>query len=190
MFILKKKYFLIIESIKDIDLRNIKKHNKFIIIYRNGKNDENPQQLLKFRNRCKLKNIKFFVANNVKLGTFLKSDGIYISSYNKDLKSLNLKKSKFDLIGSAHNHKEIFMKKKQGCSLILLSKLFFVDYKKKEKFLGVIKFNKYLSLYNMRIVPLGGIKVSNLNKLKNINSDGFAVLSEVKKKPAIIDRLF
>ena len=82
------------------------------------------------------------------------------------------------------------MKKKQGCSLILLSKLFFVDYKKKEKFLGVIKFNKYLSLYNMRIVPLGGIKVSNLNKLKNINSDGFAVLSEVKKKPAIFDRLF
>ena len=38
MFILKKKYFLIIESIKDLDLKNIKKHNKFNIIYRNKKN--------------------------------------------------------------------------------------------------------------------------------------------------------
>ena len=37
MFILKKKYFLIIESIKDIDLKNIKKRNKFVIIYRNKK---------------------------------------------------------------------------------------------------------------------------------------------------------
>ena len=37
MFILKKKYFLIIESIKDINLKNIKKRNKFIIIYRNLK---------------------------------------------------------------------------------------------------------------------------------------------------------
>ena len=37
MFILKKKYFLIIENIKDIDLKNIKIRNKFSIIYRNKK---------------------------------------------------------------------------------------------------------------------------------------------------------
>ncbi len=41
MFAFKKKYFLIIESIKDIDLRDIKKNNKLIIIYRNyNKNDD------------------------------------------------------------------------------------------------------------------------------------------------------
>ena len=32
MFILKTKYFLIIENIKEIDLSKIKKHDKFIII--------------------------------------------------------------------------------------------------------------------------------------------------------------
>ena len=41
MFIVKKKYFLIIENIKDIDLKNIKIRNKFSIIYRNKKNNEN-----------------------------------------------------------------------------------------------------------------------------------------------------
>ena len=40
MFAFKKKYFLIIENIKDIDLKNIKKRNKFIIIYRNNKKIE------------------------------------------------------------------------------------------------------------------------------------------------------
>ena len=35
MFAFKNKYFLIIESIKDINLRNIKLINKYTIIYRN-----------------------------------------------------------------------------------------------------------------------------------------------------------
>jgi hypothetical protein len=35
MFTHKKKYFLLIESIKDINLKNIKIRNKFSIIYRN-----------------------------------------------------------------------------------------------------------------------------------------------------------
>ena len=49
MFIFKKKYYLIIESIKDINLKNIKKRNKFTIIYRNQKNLEKKEDLLKFR---------------------------------------------------------------------------------------------------------------------------------------------
>ena len=36
MFIFKKKYFFIIESIKDIDLKNIKNFGKYSIIYRNN----------------------------------------------------------------------------------------------------------------------------------------------------------
>ena len=48
MFALKKKYFLIIESIKDIDVENIKKREKFSIIYRT-KNVEILQNLLAFR---------------------------------------------------------------------------------------------------------------------------------------------
>ena len=34
------KYFSIIESIKDIDLKNIKKRDKFSIIYRNNNKTE------------------------------------------------------------------------------------------------------------------------------------------------------
>ena len=41
MFIIKNKYFLIIENIKDINLKNIKIRNKFFIIYRNNKNIDN-----------------------------------------------------------------------------------------------------------------------------------------------------
>ena len=87
-----KKIFLIIESIKDINLRNIKKRNKFVIIYRNLTKVENIDDLIKFRRLCKSKNIEFFVTNNFRLAIDLKSDGLYLSSRIKDFKTLRFKK--------------------------------------------------------------------------------------------------
>ena len=82
------------------------------------------------------------------------------------------------------------MKIKQGCRIILFSKLFLVNYDKKSKFIGVVKFNNLLK-NNKNLIPLGGINQNNLNSLKTINSKGFALMSEIKKKPAnIINRLF
>ena len=136
MFILKNKYFLIIESIRDIDLKNIKKRNKFFIIYRDKNKIDKLHDLLNFRQKCRAKAIKFFVSNDINLAILLKSDGIYLSSYNKNLKFLNYKKLNFNIIGSAHNFREILFKVKQGCEVILLSKLFLVDYDKNSPFLG------------------------------------------------------
>ena len=188
MFINKKKYFLIIQNIKDINLNNIKKNNKFIIILRNQKPNESVDSLIKFRKECKIKGIEFFVTNNLRLAILLRSDGIYISSYNKSFKQLNLKKMNKKILGSAHNFKEINEKRKQGCSYVILSKLFSVDYAPSEKFYGVVRFNLIGNQKNL--IPLGGIKLINLNKTKLLNSEGIAIMSEIKKKPAISSRLF
>ena len=190
MFIVKKKYYLIIESIKDINLDKIKKLQKFSIIYRNPDKFEKKSELLKFRKKCKLKSIDFYVANNLRLATNLCSDGIYLSSHNKSFKALSQKKSNFHIIGSAHSQKEIYNKIKQGCEMIIFSKLFSVSYDKNATFLGVIKFNNYLKI-NKNLIPLGGINLKNLNNLNLIKCNGFALMSEIKKKPAnIINRLF
>ena len=190
MFAYKKKYYLIVENIKDFDFKRIKKLNKFIIIYRRNKKVDNFGVIKKFRNYCKLKHIKFFIANDIRLASTTNADGLYISASNRDFKFLHLKKSSFQIIGSAHNFKEINQKRIQGCSTILLSKLFKVNYDKSNSFLGIVKFNNYL-LFSNKLIHLGGIKSSNLNSLKNIKCEGFAILSELKKKPAkIISRLF
>ena len=190
MFIIKNKYFLIIENIKDINLKNIKIRNKFFIIYRNNKNIDSLSDLFRFRRICKSKAIKFYMANDIKLAILLNSDGIYLSSYNKGLKFLNYRKLNFEIIGSAHNLKEISDKIRQGCSSILLSKLFLVDYNKESQYLGILKFNSF-SKISKKLIPLGGIKSHNLNHLRNVSCEGFALMSEIKKKPAnIINRLF
>ena len=185
MFIIKNKYFLLIESIKEIDLKNIKVRDKYSIIYRDNKKIDEINDLLNVRQKGKKKAINLFVANNIKLALSLNSNGIYISSHNKDLKYLNFKRKNFKIIGSAHNFKEVSLKIRQGCSTILLSKLFMVNYDNKAPYLGVVKFNSFSKISN-KILPLGGISDHNLNKMKNVFGDGFALLSEVKKKPAKI----
>ena len=190
MFIVKNKYYFLIESTKDINLRNIKRLNKYTIIYRNFKNTEKKEDLLKFRKNCKAKAIDFYVANNINLALNLGSDGIYLSSYNKSFRALSLKRQNFHIIGSAHTYKEINEKINQGCEKILLSKLFSVEYNKSAPHLGIIKFNNYLNL-KKNLIPLGGINLNNLNNLNQIKCEGLALVSEIKKKPAkIINRLF
>ena len=191
MFTLKNKYFLIIESIKDIDLSNIKIFGKFIIIYRNKCKPENLNQILRFRRYCKMKKFDFYISNDLKLMNTLKADGLYISAHNKELNLIKLRNTNYNLIGSAHNNKEINLKVMQGCSHIIFSRLFKTFYKNKKGSLGIIKFNLLKLCRKENLVPLGGIRLSNLNKLNIVKCNSFAVLSEIKKKPAnIINRLF
>ena len=101
MYAFKKKYYFLIQSIKDIDLSIIKKYKKIIIIYRNFGVKDNISEILKFRMKCKLRLIKFFIANNIYLANLIKADGIYISAHNRSLKFLNYKKSNFEIIRSS-----------------------------------------------------------------------------------------
>ena len=189
MFIVKKKYYFIIENIRDINLKNIKNSSKFCIIYRPKVKIKNIDELMRFRNNCKRRNIDFYVSNNIKLSNLLKSDGIYISAHNTNLKIANLRHSNFKIIGSAHNIKEIKIKKLQGCSSIVFSRLFKTSYKYKKGFLGVLKFNLFKLSRKEDLIPLGGIKSSNFNKLNTVKCESIAIFSEIKKRPATFSKL-
>ena len=190
MFIFKNRYYFIIENTRDIDLINIKKTNKFNIIYRIKNKDESIKNLFCFRKHCKRKNINFFISNDINLTLKLKADGLYISAHNTNLNLSKIKNLNLKIIGSAHNINEINTKIKQGCSEIIFSRLFETTYKYKKGYLGVIRFNLLNMRRNECLAPLGGITSLNLNKLKMIKSSSIVLLSEVKKKPAIISRLF
>jgi len=191
MFALKKNYYLIIQSIKDIDLSNIKKRYKFTIIYRNNSKIEKITDLINFRRFCKKKGINFFVANNFKLAIKLKADGFYISANNLSYKKPYLFNYNFKIIGSAHNIHELNIKKVQGCTEFVFSRIFKTNYDYKKGYLGILKFNNLTNLTKNDLIALGGIRFSNLNKMKFVKCKAFAISTEVKKKPAkIINRLF
>ena len=69
----------------------------------------------------------------------LNLDGIYIPAFDKSIiinKSIH--KKKFEVLGSAHNLKEVKIKEKQGCTTIFLSPIFKVN--KSNYYLDVVIF--------------------------------------------------
>ena len=91
----------------------------------------------------------------------------------------NLSKKNFELIGSAHNIKEILIKEKQGCEEIFISSIF--QNQKSKNFLGITKFNLLASKTKLKIIALGGINEKNYKKLKSTKSVGFASINWAKK---------
>ena len=166
------KYYFI----SKFDTNNINKQDKqTIIIYRNYTTyTADEKLLLKIKKYCKKKTIKFYLSNNVKLAIKLNLDGAYIPSFNKKLDHLSYSlKKKFEIIGSAHNLKEIRLKEKQKVKKIFLSSLF----KKNKNFLGINKFRLLSKHTKKEIVVLGGISYKNKKKLSLINQKDFAGIS-------------
>ena len=169
---MKNKYYFI----NKFDTNNIDNQNKdTIIIYRDyTANKISEKQILKIKEYCRKKTIKFYLSNNIRLAIKLKLDGAYIPAFNKSMKHLSYSlKKDFVIIGSAHNLKEIKTKEKQKVKKIFLSSLF----KRNKNYLGINKFKLLSNLSTKKIVALGGVSSKNLKKLKLLNCFGFAGIS-------------
>jgi thiamine-phosphate pyrophosphorylase len=162
------KYYFI----NKFDTNNINNQDKqTVIIYRNYSSNIKEDLILKIKNYCKKKKIKFYLSNNIKLATKLDLDGAYIPSFNKNTNHLAYSyKKNFTIIGSAHNLKEIRIKERQGVKKIFISSLF----KKNKNFLGVNKFKILSNLTRINVVALGGVSKSNLKKLSFLDHSDFA----------------
>jgi len=167
-----RKYYFI----NKFETKNIDKLDKeTAVIYRNYKSKIlDKETILKLKKFCKKKRIKFYLSNDVKLAIQLDLDGAYIPSFNKSTKHLAFSfKKKFNLIGSAHNIKEIKIKERQLVNKIFLSSIF----KNNNNYLGINKFKLVSSLTKKTIVALGGISKKNINKLKLLKSSELAGIS-------------
>ena len=167
-----RKYYFI----NKFDTNNIDKQDKqTTIIYRNYSTKSFDETfLLKIKKYCEKKSIKFYLSNNIKLAIKLDLDGAYIPAFNKSLKHLAYSyKKNFEIVGSAHNLKEVKIKESQNVTKIFLSSLF----KKNKNFLGINKFKLLSKLTKRDIVILGGISKKNKKKLSLLEHSDFAGIS-------------
>jgi len=175
------KFFIFLDKYNNEIFKN--KNINIGVIYRNYKDRNRENQLIKIARACKQNRYQLFVSNDLKLAHKVKADGIYIPSFNKTKNFSNLEKKNITIIGSAHNQKEIYKKISQNCETIFLSPLFNV--KKSKTFLGLHKFN-YLTFANkIKIIPLGGISKNNIRKLKILSVEGFGGITIFKKKTGL-----
>ena len=134
---------------------------------------------------CKKKKYKLFIIDNFKLSVQIKAHGVYLSANNKNPINLKFYKKNFEVIGSAHNQKEYFFKKKQNCSKIFLSPIFYNKKYSINKILKISRFNLISKNWKEIVLALGGINKKNLNNLGMLKYRGFAFYSflETIKNP-------
>ena len=155
----------------------IKLNKNINLIYRNYKNKININELIELKNFCKKNKYKIYLSNNYKLAIKLKLNGVYIPSFNRDFIKIIQQNKNFDILGSAHNLKEVRIKEKQRVKYLFLSPLF----KKNNKSLGIYKFMNLSKNTKLEIVALGGINSENIKLLKLIKLKNISLISYIKK---------
>jgi len=78
------KIFCFINNYKENYIKRLPKN--IAIIYRNYTKILNKNEIKKINNLCKKTKRKFFLANDIKIALQLDLDGVYIPSFNKELK--------------------------------------------------------------------------------------------------------
>ena len=157
-------YYIFIEELNEkikkniINLKKRKLRLKIIIL------DKNP---LIISNFAKKNSISFFVKDNIKLAKLVNAQGIFLTNKNKILRNNIKATTKLEVIGSAHNQYEYYIKEKQNCSTIMLSPIFYNTKYSPNKILFVPRFNLITLNWKRNITALGGINFKNL-KLVNL----------------------
>ena len=168
-----------INNYKKGEIENL--DNKINIIYRDYNKQIRENDIKNIRDECKKTGKKLYISNNFRIAKKLKLDGIYIPSFNNSLKLIN--SDNLDIIGSAHNLKEIRIKEKQGVRCIFLSPIF--KNNKKINYLGIYRFNYLSKLTDRKIIALGGINEINIRKLRFLKCNGYASITYLKNKKKI-----
>ena len=192
------RQFLIINKLNNEIKENIKKFiNINIIIYNLDDETGNESKISKSNtveivNFCKKNKIPFYITDNIKLALQTKANGIFLSSRNKKIIP-KISKKNFEIVGSVHNQIEYYFKKKQSCTLVILSPLFFNKKYKDNQILGPIKFNLISNFWNSKICALSGISKKKLNKIKLTRATSIAFVSlileaQIKKPVYFISR--
>jgi len=174
----KLDYYIFIEELNEIIVRNLiklkQKKIKIHIIY----TKKNYLIISKFSKKNK---IPLYFINNLRLAIQYKAEGVFLTSSNKSLKSNIKQATKLEVIGSAHNQFEYSIKKRQQCSTIMLSPIFYNIKYSPNKILSPIKFNLIALNWNIKVCALGGINNKNIKLINLTKSKSIGVKSLVLK---------
>ena len=171
------KKFYFINSFNENIINNL--DNNTGVIYRNYTKKLDIKEIIKIKELCLKKKVRFYLSNNFKIALKLRLDGAYLPSFNKNYRHLSYKiRHSFLILGSAHNINEIRIKEVQRVNFIFISSIF----KKNKNYLGIHRFRKIRKLTKKNVIALGGISQKNIKKIRLLDCNGLSGISYFEKK--------
>ena len=109
----------------------------------------------------------------------LNLDGVYLPSFNKSIRHNCFQfRKNFEILGSAHNLREINIKISQNVNKIFIAPVF----KKKKSELGIYGFLKIKKIIDKKLIILGGVTKENIKMISFLNAEGYAAINYFQKK--------
>ena len=167
-------YYIFVEELSEKTIKNIISLKKQKLRINIVILDKNSLIISKF---AKKERIPLFFTDNLKDAIKNKAHGIFLTSKYKVLKNNIKKTTKLEVIGSAHNQYEYYIKKKQNCSTIMLSPIFYNNKYSSNKILYVPRFNLISLNWKTNICALGGISSKNVKLINLTRSKSVGIKS-------------
>jgi len=176
------KYYIFVDELNETIKKNVLKFTKPSLVLNFKILKESSLILAKnIIAYCKNHHIPFYILDDVKIAKQLKAHGIFISANNKNISLSLFSNIKFELIGSAHNQFEYFIKQKQSCKTIMLSPIFYNNKYSQNQILNTLKFNLVSLNWKNNICALGGISSENIKKIKITKVKSIGIKSWINK---------
>lgn len=149
---------------------------------KNATGREFLEKAMKLRSLTKKYNVKFIINDRVDIAMLCDADGVHVGQSDIAADKVRRLIGKNKIIGvSARTVEEAMKAKENGSDYLGVGAMFTTTTKLDAKSVTINKLSEIKKEVNLPIVAIGGITLDNINKLKQCNIDGYAVVSAILK---------
>lgn len=153
---------------------------------KNASGSEFLEKAMKLRTLTKKHNVSFIINDRVDIAMLCDADGVHVGQSDIDAKSVRKLIGQGKILGvSARDLKEAQKAKEDGVDYIGVGAMYNTSTKLDAKSVSFDTVREIKSEVDIPIVLIGGIDLNNLEDLKALETDGYAVVSAILKKEDI-----
>ena len=153
---------------------------------KNASGKEFLEKAIKLRELTKKYNVKFIINDRVDIAMLCDADGVHVGQSDIGAKEVRKLIGEDKIIGvSARTVEEATKAKEDGADYLGVGDMFGTTTKLDAKSVSIDTLKAIKLESKMPIVAIGGLKLANINKLKETNIDGYAVISAILNKEDI-----
>ena len=138
------------------------------------------EKAVKLREITKKYNVKFIINDRVDIAMLCDADGVHVGQSDIPANKVRELIGKDKIIGvSARTIEEALTAKKNGADYLGVGAMFTTTTKLDAKSVSIEQLNEIKKEVGLPIVVIGGLSLNNIDKLKECNVDGYAVVSAI-----------
>ena len=144
------------------------------------------QEAIEIKELCKKYNVPFVINDNVDIAIKMDADGVHVGQSDIDAKSARKLIGPDKILGvSARTIEEAKRAKEDGADYIGIGAMFSTSTKLDAKSVSFETLKEIKDNVDIPFVLIGGINLGNVEKLKQFNPDGYAIISAILKEEDI-----